>query len=79
MVSKYANKDRALSEEKMRKIAQALLFLAIAKDAMEKQVQNRAPPSLLLLTAYIRTYAWLVGQIIELSKSHSCDTHEQTS
>jgi len=69
-------KNGALSEEKVRRIAQALLFLASVKTVMEKQVQDNAPPSLLLLTAYIRTYVWLVGQIIELYKSHSCDTHE---
>jgi len=63
---------KKLPEEKLRKIAQALLFLASARAVMEKQAQDNAPPSLLLLIAYIRTYAWLVGQIIELSKSHSC-------
>ena len=61
------------SEQKLREIAQALLFLVSARAVMEEQVQNNAPPSLLLLVAYIRTYAWLVDQIIGLFKSNSCE------
>ena len=56
-------KSKTLSEQKLREIAQALLFLASIRAVMEKQIQDKAPPSLFLLMAYIRTYAWLVGQI----------------
>jgi len=56
-------KSKTLSEQKLRKIAEALLFLASIRVVMEKQIQDKAPPSLLLHVAYIRTYAWLVGQI----------------
>jgi hypothetical protein len=71
-------KCKKLPEEKLRKIAQALVFLASARTVMESHIRDPDdyPPSPFLLVAYIRTYVWLVGQIIELLKSHSCDTHE---
>jgi len=68
-----ANTAKTIPEQKLRKIAEALLFLASVRVVMEKQVQDKAPPSLSLLTAYIRTYTWLVGQIVELLKSYSCE------
>ena len=63
---------KVIPEQKLREIAEALLFLASAKVVMEKQVQDNAPPSPLLLVAYIKTYAWLVNQFVELFKSLSC-------
>jgi hypothetical protein len=65
---------KKLPEEKLRKIAQALVFLASARAVMESYIRDpdSYPPSPFLVATYIRTYAWLVGQIIELSKSHSC-------
>jgi|YelNatPaOPRAMG01_1025707.scaffolds.fasta_scaffold82151_1 hypothetical protein len=66
-------KSKTLPEQKLREIADALLFLAIARAVMEKQIQDNASPSLFLLVIYIRTYAWLVGQIVEIFKSHSCE------
>jgi hypothetical protein len=67
-------KCKKLPEEKLRKIAQALVFLASVRTVMENYIRDPDDyqPSPFLLMAYIRTYAWLVGQIIELSKSHSC-------
>ncbi len=41
-------KSKTLPEEKLREIAEALLFLASARAVMEKQIQDRAPPSLFL-------------------------------
>jgi hypothetical protein len=71
-------KCKKLPEEKLRKIAQALVFLASVRAVMESYIRDPDdyPPSPFLLVAYIRTYAWLVGQIIELSKSYSCGEHK---
>jgi hypothetical protein len=69
-------KTITIPEQKLREIAQALVFLASVKAVMEKEMPEGVPPSLPLIVAYIRTYVWLIGQIRELFKNHSCEKGE---